>query len=134
MALAFRTRMDLIVGALGKLGVAISNAPPDLEDILYVDTEIESIMRKLEGIELCFVADRGQPGPAGGNIPAAWYDDLTSIVADLVSSKFGLSPDDTAKLKQLGLGTPPGTGSAAMSLKKILRSRPTYEIQRAEYF
>jgi len=130
----YRSRRDLIDNALSKLGVSISNQPPDLEDVLYVDTEIESICRKLEAIELVFVPDRGQPGPAGGNIPGAWFDDLGSIVADLVSPKFGLSPDDSQKLNQRGLGTPPGTGTAAMSLHKILRGRPTYEILRTDFF
>jgi len=129
-----RSRSDLITGALAKLGVAISNQPPDLEDVQYVDSEIESICRKLEAIELVFVPDRGSPGPQGGNIPGAWYDDLTSIVAELVAPKFGMSPDDMAKLTAKGLGIPPGTGAAAMSLHKILRGRPTYETLRVDYF
>ena len=129
-----RTRRDLIDNALAKLGVAISNQPADLEDVLYVDTEIESICRKLEAIDLVSVSDRGSPGPMGGNIPGAWFDDLGSIVADLVSPKFGLSPDDSMKLNMRGLGNPPGTGSAAMSLHKILRGRPTYEELRGNYF
>lgn len=134
VASPYRTRRDLIDNALSKLGVSISNQPADLEDVLYVDVEIESIFRKLEAIELAFVPDRGQPGPAGGNIPGALFDDIGSIVAELVAPKFGLSPDDSMKLNQRGLGTPPGTGSAAMSLHKMLRGRPTYEILRADYF
>jgi len=129
-----RTRRDLIDNALSKLGVSISNQVADLEDILYVDVEIESIFRKLEGIDLVYVPDRGSPGPMGGSIPGALFDDIGSIVADLVSPKFGLSPDDSQKLNQRGLGTPPGTGTAAMSLHKILRGRPTYETLRTDYF
>jgi hypothetical protein len=134
MALAYRTRSDLVTGILAKLGVVPSNQPPDLEDVQYVDAEIESIFRKLEGIELVFVADRGQPGPAGGNIPAALYDDLTSIGAELVSPKFGISADDTAKLVARGLGIPPGSGAAAMSIHKIMRGRYTGETLRTDYF
>ena len=134
MALAYRTRSDLITNALAKLGVAISNQPPDLEDVQYVDTEIESIFRKLESIEICFVPDRGQPGPAGGNIPSAMFDDLGSIVAELVAPKFGISSDDMAKVTAKGLGIPPGSGAAAMSLHKIVRGRPTFEDLRTQYF
>jgi hypothetical protein len=130
----YRTRVDLITAALGKLGVVPSNQPPDVEDVAYVDAELDSIFRKLEGLEIIFVADRGQPGPTGGNIPGQWFDDLSSIVADLCSSKFGLKPEDKADLTTRGLGVPPGTGAAAMSLRKMARGRPTYETLRTEYF
>ena len=130
----YRTRVDLITAALGKLGVATTNQPPDVEDVSYVDAELDAICRKLEALEIAYVADRGQPGPSGGNIPGAWFDDLSSIVADQCSSKFGLAAPDAAALSQRGLGVPPGTGSAAMSLKKISRGKATYEPMRAEYF
>jgi hypothetical protein len=134
MALGYRTRSDVIVNALAKLGVAISNQPPDLEDVQYVDIEIESIFRKLEATDVVFVADRGTPGPQGGNIPAELFDDLGSIVAELVSPKFGITADDMAKLVTRGLGVPPGSGAAAMSIHKIRRGRPTGEVLRVDYF
>ena len=130
----YRTRSDLVVNALAKLGVAISNQPPDLEDVQYVDTEIEAIFRKLEGMEIVFVADRGEPGPVGGNIPAGLFDDLGSIVAELVAPKFGVTADDMAKITTKGLGIPPGSGAAAMSIKKIMRGRYTGEVLRVEFF
>ena len=134
MALAYRTRSDLITNALAKLGVAISNQPPDLEDVQYVDVEIEAIFRKLESSDVVYVADRGGPGPVGGNIPADLFDDLGSIVAELVAPKFGITSDDMAKVVARGLGIPPGTGAAAMNIHKMRRGRPTYEILRTDYF
>jgi hypothetical protein len=131
---AYRTRSDLIVAALGKLGVVASNQVPDVEDVVYVDNEIDSIFRKLEGLELVYVADRGQPGPAGGSIPGQYFDDLAAIVADLCSAKFGSAAQDAASFTQKGLGMPPGTGAAALSLQKISRGRATFEVQTAEYF
>lgn len=130
----FRTRVDLVTSALAKLGVLSTIEPPAVEDVAYVDGEIDAICRKLEGLEVVFVADRGQPGPVGGNIPGQWFDDLATIVADLCSAKFGLPAADAALLTTKGLGNPPGTGAAAMSLKKMQRGRATFEIQRTEYF
>jgi hypothetical protein len=131
---AYRTRSDLITAALGKLGAAASNQAPDVEDVVYIDNEIDSIFRKLEGLELVFVPDRGQPGPAGGSIPGQYFDDLAAIVCDLCSAKFGASTADAAGYTQKGLGHPPGTGAAALSLQKMARGRATYEVQRTEYF
>jgi hypothetical protein len=130
----YRTRSDLITASLGKLGVITSTMPPEVEDVAYVDSELDSIMRKLEALEIVFVPDRGQPGPSGGNIPGQWFDDLSSIIADLVKSKFGVPAPDAQLLTQMGLGAPPGSGVAAMSLTKMVRGKATYEVQRAEYF
>lgn len=134
VASPYRTRVDLVTAALGKLGVITSTMPPGVEDVAYVDGEIDAICRKLEGLEIVYVPDRGQPGPTGGNIPGQWFDDLSSIVADLCQSKFGIPAADSALLTQRGLGVPPGSGAAAMSLAKMVRGKATYEVQRAEYF
>lgn len=130
----FRTRSDLVTEALGELGVLSTVEPPTVEDVAFVDGKIDGICRKLEGLDIVFVADRGQPGPAGGNIPGQWFNDLAVIVADECKGKFGLPAADAATLTQRGLGIPPGTGAAAISLKKMQRGRATYEIQRSEYF
>lgn len=131
---AYRTRSDLITEALGELGVLSTVEPPAVEDIAFVDGKLDATCRKLEGLEIVFVADRGQPGPIGGNIPAQWFSDLAVILADECKGKFGLPAADQAMLTQRGLGVPPGTGAAAMSLKKMQRGRATFEIQRTEYF
>lgn len=130
----FRTREDLIVSALGRLGVAFTNQPPEIEDVAFVDAEIESIFRQLEGMEVVFVPDRGRSGPQGGNIPAAFFLSLSDIVADICKTKYGLPADDAAKLNAAGMGTPPGSGVACMTLKKIARGRYTGETLGALYF
>jgi hypothetical protein len=48
--------------------------------------------------------------------------------------KFGASADYIGPLIQSGLGSPPGSGTAAISLKIMLRGRPTGEPQRTESF
>jgi hypothetical protein len=134
VASPYRTRSDLITAALGKLGAVTTTMPPEVEDVAYVDNELDSICRKLESLEIVSVPDRGQPGPSGGNIPGQWFDDLSSIVADLCQSKFGIPAADAAGLTQRGLGVPPGSGAAAMSLAKMSHGKATFETMRAEYF
>ena len=59
---------------------------------------------------------------------------LADVVAGECASKFGATPDDVMKLTQKGLGVPPGSGAAALSLKQMMRARPTGEVLLVEYF
>lgn len=124
---AYRTQTDLINEALANLGVLSAGQPVDPEDTSYVKNKLDSIMRRLAGLEIVYVADIE-------NIPGIWFSDLADIVAGECANKFGSTPEDVAKLTQKGLGVPVGSGAAAMSLKQINRGRPTGELQAVEYF
>jgi hypothetical protein len=120
----FRTSTDLVTEALANLGVLAAGQPIDVEDFSWIQEKLDSIFRKLAGLEICYVPDPG-------NIPGAWFSDLADIVAGECASKFGLvDPEFTAKVNK-GLGgagpVPIGAGTAAMSLKIMSRGRPTYE-------
>lgn len=123
----YRTSADLITEVLANLGVLSPGNPVDPEDYNYVLEKLDAIMRKLAGLDIVYVADVN-------SIPGAWFSDLADIVAGECSQKFGATPEDVVKLDAKGLGNPPGTGSAAKSLKQMMRGRPTYERLRAEYF
>ncbi len=122
-----RTLNDLINQALANLGVLSPGQPVDIEDFNLVMTMTDSMFRKLEGLEIVYVADPQ-------NIPGAWFSDLADILAGECATEFGSNPDNYMMLIQRGLGVPPGSGGAALSLKQITRGRPTYEPQRADYF
>jgi hypothetical protein len=123
---AYRSSTDLITEALANLGVLAAGQSPDPEDWNYVAEKIDSIIRMLVGLEICYVADQN-------NIPGVYFSFLADIVAGECSLKFGSDPDTYARLTQKGLGNPPGTGSAAMGLKAITRGRYTGEVLRTEY-
>jgi hypothetical protein len=127
MAGQYRTASDLINEALANLGVLGAGQPVDPEDTNYVQEKLDSIMRKLAALEIVFVGDVD-------NIPGAWFADLADIVAGECANKFGATPDDAMKLTQKGLGQPPGSGAAAISLKQMMRGRPTGEVLPVEYF
>ena len=120
---AYKTASDLVLKALLSLGVLAVGQTVAPEDFAIVAAQIDPIFRKLAALEICFT-----PDPQ--NIPGEWFLDLAAIVAGECSSDFGAGPEFVAK----GLGVPPGTGAAALSLKIMNRGKPTGEVQRAEYF
>lgn len=123
---AYRSSTDLITEALANLGVLAAGQSPDPEDWNYVAEKLDSIVRMLVGLEICYVADQN-------NIPGAWFSPLADIVAGECATKFGTDPDTFTRLVTKGLGMPPGSGSAAMALKAITRGRYTGEVLRTEY-
>jgi len=128
---AYRTQADLISAVLANLGVLAAGQDIDVEDSDLVAKSLDSIFRKLAGLEIVAVNDPD-------NIPGAWFFDLADIVAGEMAPSFGSTPDDFVKLVNKGLGgaggIPVGAGTAAMSLKIMTRNRPTYETLRTYSF
>ena len=127
----FRNSTDLINEALAILGVLASGQPTDPEDFAYVQEKLDSIFRKIAALEIVNVADPS-------NIPSEWFSDLADIVAGECCTKFGSTPDVWVMLKNAGLGGVQGVdvgfGAAAKSLRAIIRSKPTGEPLKVQYF
>lgn len=119
----FRTSSDLVLKVLSNLGVFAAGQTVAPEDYETVSQQLDSIFRKLAALEILYSADPN-------NIPGEWFLDLAKIVAGEVSSDFGAGPE----FIQMGLGMPPGSGSAALSLKIMTRGRPTGEPQRTQSY
>ena|SRR6516162_4231633 len=127
MAGAYRTQTDLINKALANLGVLAAGQSVDPEDSALVQAEVDPLFRKLNALEIVYVAD-------ANNIPGSWLSDLADILAGECATKFGaISPDQYGLLVSRGLGMPPGAGIAALSLKQMTRGRPTYEVLQTDY-
>jgi len=93
----YRTSSDLVLEALSNLGVLAAGQPVDVEDFNWVNEKLDSIYRKLAGLEICYVPDPN-------NIPGAWFSDLADIVAGECASKFGLVGQELMdKIKAAGL-------------------------------
>ena len=123
----FRTQADLVNEALGNLGALGLGQAPDVEDFAYVNGQVDSVLRMLAGLEICYIADPD-------NIDGALLNPLADILASECANRFGASSDDFAKLQAKGLGVPPGSGAAAMAIKIIMRGRPTYQPLQSIYF
>jgi len=123
----FRTSNDLVLESLANLGVLAAGQTVAPEDFNYVNSRLDSIFRKLGALEIVYVADPN-------NIPGEWFIDLAAIVAGECAMKFGSSADFVGPLISSGLGSPPGSGTAAISLKMMTRGRPTGEPLRTMSF
>lgn len=127
----FRSSSDLIVKVLDNLGVLAVGQPVDPEDVAKVSKNLDSLIRKLGGLEIVYVSDRD-------NIPGEWFADLADIIAGEVATSFGLTGQPLADMINKGLGgvggIEIGAGTAAKSLKIMTRGKPTYERARTEYF
>lgn len=123
----FRTSSDLVLEVLKRTGVLAVGQAVDPEDFALVNDGLESIFRKLGGLEIVYVSDRD-------NIPAAWFSDLADIVAGESGSNIGISGQELNDLIAKGLGgvggIEVGAGAAAKSLKIMTRGRPTFEVQQ----
>lgn len=122
-----KTRSDLVTEALDLLGVLPTGQPPEVEDAAKVDGKVDTTLASIAALEIATVGD-------ADSIPDEWFDDVAAILAGACTTKFGLGADDTSRLLQSGLGLPPGTGAAAMSLLIKARGRPTGEPIQVEYF
>jgi hypothetical protein len=127
----YLTQAELVDETLANLGVKSAGQPTDPEDALYVTEKLDSIVRKLAGLDIVYVPDIN-------NIPGAWFSDLADIVAGECAEKFGQNGAGLADMVNKGLGgaagVPVGGGAAARSLKQMNRGRPTGEVLRVEYF
>lgn len=128
----FRTQNDLITRVLDIVGVLSVGQPIDPEDYAKVANNLDTWARKLAADEIVTIPDVNA-------IPSVVFEDVAAIMAGLVAPSFGITGQDLADLVGNGLGgnpsgAQPGSGTAAKSLKLMLRARPTYEVLRAEYF
>lgn len=120
----YRTSSDLVLQVLADTGVLSVGQNVDPEDFATVNNNLDSIFRKLAGLEIVFVADPN-------NIPGEWFKDLAAIVAGEVAGQLGLVEPEYSMFVNRGLGgagpVEIGAGAAAKSLKVMSRGRPTYE-------
>ena len=129
----YRTSSDLVMRVLEILGIISVGEPIDPEDFSKVNNNLDSIYRKLGGLEIVYVADPD-------NIPGAWFEDVAAIVAGEVASSFGLVGQEMIDKVNGGLGgaagtqVPIGAGTSAQSLKIMGRGRPTFEPLRIMNF
>lgn len=127
----YRSSSDLVLQVLTNLGILAVGQPVDTEDFALINNQLDSIFRKIAGLEIVFVSDPS-------NIPGAWFFDLADIVAGECAAGAGLVGQELSDKINKGLGgsgaVDVGAGAAAKSLKIMARGRPTYEVLRMQNF
>lgn len=126
------TADDIILQTLENLGVLSVGQSTDPEDYARVQASIQPTFNKLAALQVCYT-------PQLDAIPAAWFNDLSWIMAQECAPKFGSNTEEHIRFCTLGLGGPPSqvpflAGTAALSLIQQMRGRPTGEPARTFYF
>lgn len=108
-----RTRADLVIKILEKLGVVPEGQAPEIEDTARVDRNLPSLIAALAAEEIVYVADLE-------TIPEPWFLALAAIAAYRFRNEFGVTGEFEVTLKN-------GETEAVGQLKVMTRGRPTYE-------
>lgn len=111
--MSFRTSTDLVLKVLDNLGVLPAGQVPGPEDTADIKAALPSVIEKLAGEEIVFIADIE-------NIPGAWFLPLASVVAYELMEEFGVTGDDA----QILMGK---NQTARTALQSMNRGRPTYQ-------
>jgi len=117
-----RTRRELVTEALVNLGVLAAGQQPDAEDFEMVDNMYEPMVAWLEAAQ---IIDMDNTVDA---IPAEWFNPLAVLLADEAALGFGLPGVPAAP------NSPSPVAAAIDKLRLATYARPTYEIQKTEYF
>lgn len=115
-----RTRADLVVKILEKLGVVPEGQAPEIEDTARVNRNLPALFAELAGREIVYVPDIE-------NIPEFWFLSLAQIGAYELRNEFGVTGEFELALKvanQEGID----------KIKVMTRGRPTYESLRTVSF
>lgn len=108
-----RTRADLVVKILEKLGVVPEGQAPEVEDSARVDRNLPALMQQLAASEIIYVADLTA-------IPEPWFLSLAKVGAYELRNEFGVTGEFEVTLKN-------AYDEGVHMLKVMTRGRPTYE-------
>lgn len=86
-----RTRTDLILKILEKLGVAATGQPPEVEDVARVDNNLDSVVAELPAREIVDIPDLNEIAPE-------YFMSLASICAYELRDEFGVMGEALADL------------------------------------
>lgn len=110
-----KTRVQLVNEALANLNEVGSGQSPEAEDQQYVDVKVDGLFAQLATDLIVSVDDEDA-------IPDEWFNPLAQLLANECATKFSQQYD-------------PGKKAVfEAQLRRLAASRPTYEIQKAQYF
>lgn len=110
-----KTRADLVNQALSNLGVLGAGQTASTEDYDSVDSHVDQTFASLEARDIATIDNEDE-------IPAEWFQALSSILADDAAAEFGTASNPALVLQ------------AETTLRQINRGKPTYAPLRVDYF
>lgn len=114
-----RTRTDLILKILEKLGVAATGQDPEIEDTTRVDANLDSVIAELGPRDIVNIGDLD-------NVPSEYFLSVASICAYELRDEFGVIGEALSDLEKKNT-------EAILKLQTMTRSRPTGEPLRVSY-
>ena len=114
-----RTRNDLILKILEKLGVAATGQSPEAEDTARVDANLDSLIAEIRAAEIVDIYDLDAIEPE-------YFLSVASICAYELRDEFGVMGEHLSDLSRKN-------AEAIAKLEMITRAKPTYEPLKAEY-
>lgn len=115
MADTFKTRDQLITRALKSLGQLDPGEAPSAEDYATVDDLIDPLVAQLASDEVVYIQDTDA-------IELEFYLPLARLLANAAGPDFGSPVNQEAK------------AADEAELRRITATKPTYQVQKAEYF
>jgi hypothetical protein len=116
---SIRTRADLILKTLEKLGVVATGQQPEIEDTARVDANVDSLVAELSAREIVDIPDINE-------IPLEYLLSVASICAYEMRDEFGVMGETLIDLTKKN-------DEAIIKLGIMTRKKPTYEPQRTSY-
>lgn len=114
-----RTRNQLILKILEKLGVAATGQEPEAEDTARVDDNLDSVIAELSALEIVDIPDLSE-------IPLEFFLPTASLCAYELRDEFGVQGETLVDLKNKA-------DEARNKLFEMTSLRPTGEPQRVSY-
>lgn len=114
-----RSRNELILKILEKLGVAANGQDPEIEDTARVDANLDSVVAELGPREIVDIPDLSE-------IPTEYFLSLASICAYELRDEFGVIGEALIDLEKKN-------NEAIDKFQVMTRNRPTGEPLKASY-
>lgn len=114
-----RTRSELILKTLEKLGVVATGQPPEQEDTARVNANVDSLVAELAAREIVDI-------PNIEEIPQEYFLSIASICAYELRDEFGVIGETLADLTRKN-------DEAIIKLGVMVRKKPSYEPLRVSY-
>jgi hypothetical protein len=118
-----KTRQELLIEALDRLGIIVPGQAPSSTIINKIDGIFDPVVEELADLGIYYVDDPGQIGPTDGNIESSAFMAIADYLANAAAPKFNLTND--TKLKALAI-------EAEQKLRTLTRPASTRKFLRMD--
>lgn len=129
-----KTRAELVNQALVNLGIIASGQSVSAEDVSKMDGIVDPAVALLAELEIYYVQDAGEAGPANGAIEDAAYLPLADWLANQACSAFNLPADAKLQAKATLAEGALITLAAPKRTLRTLRIDPALQTRRFGFY